>query len=149
MARFSRCLIAVPVKTTFLDNCPAISLPPKWSILWETERIEKTESWKKKLGIGPFSSKHFSFKLDKNCKTKSHRKERYRYYSLALPTQGTYWKTFWGSAWHGWHSAVACAAWCMPLISAWSWSCRHMDSWLRPVQPHKQPHPFYNISLNA
>lgn len=44
-----------------------------------------------------------------------------------------------------WRSATACAPVCMPVISAWSWSCRHMDSWLRAAGPHESH--YHNILL--
>lgn len=64
---------------------------------------------------------------------------------LSHLTQGACHKRHQGSAWHGWHGAMACAPWCMPLISVWGWSCRHMDSWLRAAQPCKSSN--HNILL--
>lgn len=50
-----------------------------------------------------------------------------------------------GSVWHGWRGAVACVPARMPVISAWSWSCHHMDSWFRAAGPHESP--YHNILL--
>lgn len=63
---------------------------------------------------------------------------------LACPTQVASCKNPHGEC-LAWRDARACAPACMPVISAWSWSCRHMDSWLRAAGPRESP--YQNILL--